>query len=150
MNLGAFQLGGLIGHQAGTDDIRSWREQIQLSPLLTIALVVFMIALTGLPPTAGFTGKLNLLLPLWSAYQGGAGQLYLVLMIGLILNTVLSLFFYLRVPGLLLLRRDPPQAAQPLRIHLSNAILQGLLAAALLYLGLFHFDALVSYLSNLL
>ncbi|MBT1687728.1 NADH-quinone oxidoreductase subunit N [Dawidia soli] len=63
-----------------------------------VFLLVGLVALTGLPPTAGFTGKLFIFSALWEAYAlSGKPVLLWLLVIGL-LNTVVSLFYYLRIP----------------------------------------------------
>jgi NADH-quinone oxidoreductase subunit N len=63
-----------------------------------VFLLVGMVALTGLPPTVGFTGKLFIFSALWEAYAlSGKPVLLWLLVIGL-LNTVVSLFYYLRIP----------------------------------------------------
>ena len=67
---------------------------------LTIALV----ALTGLPPTAGFTAKLLIFSSLWEAFLATDKSLLVWLLIFGLLNTVISLFFYLRIPYYLFLR----------------------------------------------
>ncbi|PZR39572.1 MAG: NADH-quinone oxidoreductase subunit N [Azospira oryzae] len=72
------------------------------SVLLTMAL----IALTGLPPTAGFTAKLFVFSSIWEAFTGtGKSILLWLLLIGL-LNTVISLFFYLKIPFYLFIRAN--------------------------------------------
>jgi NADH-quinone oxidoreductase subunit N len=67
-------------------------------------LLIGFISLTGLPPTAGFMAKLFVFSALWESYQG-SGQAFLLwlLVIGL-LNTVVSLFYYLRIPALAYLK----------------------------------------------
>lgn len=63
-----------------------------------VGITVALVALTGLPPTAGFTAKLFIFSSLWESYQETHKSLLLwLLFIGLI-NTVISLFFYLRIP----------------------------------------------------
>jgi NADH-quinone oxidoreductase subunit N len=64
----------------------------------SIMLMIALISLTGLPPTSGFTAKLFIFTSLWDAYaQTGKLILLLLLTFGL-LNTVVSLFYYLRIP----------------------------------------------------
>jgi NADH-quinone oxidoreductase subunit N len=63
-----------------------------------VSLLIGFIALTGLPPTAGFTAKFFIFSSVWESYQlSGKGILLWLLVFGL-LNTVVSLFYYLRIP----------------------------------------------------
>jgi NADH-quinone oxidoreductase subunit N len=64
----------------------------------SIFLLIGFIGLTGLPPTAGFTGKLFIFSALWDAYALSNKPLLLWVLIFGILNTVVSLFYYLRIP----------------------------------------------------
>ena len=61
-------------------------------PIVGIAMTLFMVSLTGLPPTAGFIGKFYIFA---SLIQGG-GSFYWLVVIGGI-NSVVSLYYYLRV-----------------------------------------------------
>ena len=71
-------------------------------------MVVGFISLTGLPPTAGFTGKLFLFSTVWTAFQDSGRVILLILLIGGLLNTVVSLFFYLRIPYYAFLKSGKP------------------------------------------
>lgn len=63
-----------------------------------ITAVVALLSLVGLPPTAGFTAKFMVFTALLEEYnKQGSGWLLSVLLLGL-LNTVLALFYYLKVP----------------------------------------------------
>ncbi len=64
----------------------------------SIFLLVGFIALTGLPPTAGFTSKLFIFSSLWDSYQLSGKPILLSLLAFGLLNTVVSLFYYLRIP----------------------------------------------------
>lgn len=57
-----------------------------------------MLSLTGLPPTAGFTAKLLIFSSVYEAYQTNQEPLLLALFIVGLLNTVLALFYYLKIP----------------------------------------------------
>jgi len=61
-------------------------------------LTVGLVALTGLPPTSGFTAKLFVFSSLWESYEATRKSLLLWLLIFGLLNTVISLFYYLRIP----------------------------------------------------
>jgi NADH-quinone oxidoreductase subunit N len=96
MNLAAFLLIDLIGE--GNTDLQSFTGKGATFPFLSICFTVIMIALVGLPPTAGFTAKLFVFSALWEANQlGGDGLLITLLVVGL-LNAIVSLFYYFKIP----------------------------------------------------
>jgi NADH-quinone oxidoreductase subunit N len=90
MNLGAFLVVMLIANKTGSEDIDDYNGLGYTSPFLAFALALFLISLTGLPPTAGFIGKLYIFIALVDA------KMFFVAVIAL-LNTVVSLYYYVRV-----------------------------------------------------
>jgi NADH-quinone oxidoreductase subunit N len=60
--------------------------------------LIGFIGLTGLPPTAGFTSKLFIFSGLWQAYSISQKSIMVILLVWGLLNTVVSLFYYLRIP----------------------------------------------------
>jgi NADH-quinone oxidoreductase subunit N len=64
----------------------------------SVGLTGALVALTGLPPTSGFTAKLFIFSGLWESYEATHKPLLLWLLIFGLLNTVISLFYYLRIP----------------------------------------------------
>ncbi len=74
------------GGQSGTD----W--------VLNSAMTIILISLVGLPPAAGFTAKFLLFGSLWEFYSNGADAIYITYLIVALFATVISLFFYLRIP----------------------------------------------------
>jgi NADH-quinone oxidoreductase subunit N len=64
----------------------------------SVFLLVGLIALTGLPPTAGFTSKLFVFTALWESYELTGKSLLLWLLVFGLLNTVVALFYYIRIP----------------------------------------------------
>jgi NADH-quinone oxidoreductase subunit N len=64
----------------------------------SIFMLVGLITLTGLPPTAGFSSKIFIFSSLWEAYGASGKPILLWLLIFGLLNTVVSLFYYMRIP----------------------------------------------------
>lgn len=96
-----FEKGGVntISGFAGIGKLFTWSS---------ILLLVALVSLTGLPPTAGFTSKLFIFTALWQSYEiTGKGILLWLLIFGL-LNTVVSLFYYLRIPYFAFLKSGEP------------------------------------------
>ncbi len=88
MNLGAFAVAAAIsGDEEEGADIASYRGLGYRRPWLAAAMTIFLLALAGLPPTAGFLGKI---LILSSSVSGG----YVWLAALLIVGTAISLYAY--------------------------------------------------------
>ncbi len=68
------------------------------NPFYGIMMLIVMVSLAGLPPTAGFIAKLNIFTALWESYQTTHESILLWLFIFGLLNTAVSLFFYLKIP----------------------------------------------------
>lgn len=92
MNLGAFTVAGLIWAQTGSESIADYAGMGRRSPLLSACMAMFMFSLVGLPPLAGFAAKLNVMYIL-----GANGGWWWILVAVIGVNTVLSLYYYVRV-----------------------------------------------------
>ena len=88
--LGAFFVAVLIGTQVGTDEIPDYAGLSRRAPVPAFLMAVFMLSLTGLPPTSVFVGKFYVL-----AAAIDNGLLWLAV-VG-ILNSVISLYYYVGV-----------------------------------------------------
>jgi NADH-quinone oxidoreductase subunit N len=89
-NLGAFIAVIAISNKVGTDLIDDFAGMGKRSPILSLALTLCLISLTGIPPTAGFMAKFYIF--------GAAVQHNLLwLVIIAVLNSVISAYYYLRV-----------------------------------------------------
>nr|YP_009573521.1 NADH-plastoquinone oxidoreductase subunit 2 [Azara serrata]YP_009573535.1 NADH-plastoquinone oxidoreductase subunit 2 [Azara serrata]YP_009675476.1 NADH-plastoquinone oxidoreductase subunit 2 [Banara guianensis]YP_009675491.1 NADH-plastoquinone oxidoreductase subunit 2 [Banara guianensis]QBM92249.1 NADH-plastoquinone oxidoreductase subunit 2 [Azara serrata]QBM92263.1 NADH-plastoquinone oxidoreductase subunit 2 [Azara serrata]QDC35168.1 NADH-plastoquinone oxidoreductase subunit 2 [Banara gu len=95
MNLGTFACIVLFGLRTGTDNIRDYAGLYTKDPFLALSLALCLLSLGGLPPLAGFFGKLHLF---WCGWQAG---LYFLVSIGL-LTSVLSIYYYLKIIKLLM------------------------------------------------
>jgi NADH-quinone oxidoreductase subunit N len=70
----------------------------RLNPFYGIMMLIVMISLAGIPPTAGFFAKLNIFSALWETYQNTNQPMLLWLFVFGLLNTAIALFFYLKIP----------------------------------------------------
>nr|QIS91872.1 NADH dehydrogenase subunit 2 [Augusta austrocaledonica] len=99
MNLGTFACILLFGLRTGTDNIRDYAGLYTKDPFLALSLALCLLSLGGLPPLAGFFGKLYLF---WCGWQAG---LYFLVLIGL-LTSVVSIYYYLKIIKLLMTGRN--------------------------------------------
>ena len=97
MNLGGFACVILFSLRTGTDQISEYAGLYQKDPLLTLCLSVCLLSLGGIPPLAGFFGKIYLF---WAGWQAG---LYLLVLLGLI-TTVVSIYYYIRVVKMMVVK----------------------------------------------
>jgi NADH-quinone oxidoreductase subunit N len=99
-----------------------------------VALTIFLVSLTALPPTAGFIGKLYLFAALLDS-----GWVWLAVVAGA--NTVISLYYYLRIVRNMFLR-TPDQAGAVIEFSRAQVVLTLVLLVPTLLLGL-YFSPLV-------
>ncbi len=98
MNSGAFYLVQLFENNEGKTSFEVFKGMGLTVPYLGALLLIVMISLTGLPPMAGFNAKLYVFSSLWEAWQIEGSSILLWVFIFGLLNTVVSLFFYLKIP----------------------------------------------------
>jgi NADH-quinone oxidoreductase subunit N len=98
-------------------------------PLLAALMALFMFALAGFPPTAGFAGKFYVFS---AAVQAGH---YGLALIG-VLTSVVSVVYYVRVV-MLMYMREPQQTAPALPLAPTTMAVLGITALGILYMGLF-------------
>lgn len=89
-NLGAFAIVIAVSQAIGSDEIDDYSGLNRRSPFLAFAMLVFLLSLSGVPPLAGFIGKLYIFI---AAIKEG---LYTLITVGLI-NIVISMYYYLIV-----------------------------------------------------
>ena len=130
MNLGAFYTVMLVANKTGSEDIDSYKGLGFRSPFVGVSMVIFFISLAGLPPTAGFIGKLFIFASLldakwvWLAVVGA-------------INSVISLYYYVRVVRNMFLR-DPDANSGPLKFTVPEIAILLLLVVPTLFFGLYY------------
>nr|YP_009558742.1 NADH-plastoquinone oxidoreductase subunit 2 [Allium altaicum]YP_009558757.1 NADH-plastoquinone oxidoreductase subunit 2 [Allium altaicum]QAX33012.1 NADH-plastoquinone oxidoreductase subunit 2 [Allium altaicum]QAX33027.1 NADH-plastoquinone oxidoreductase subunit 2 [Allium altaicum] len=108
MNLGTFAriVSFVLG--TGTDTIRDYAGLYTKDPFLALSSALCLLSLGGLPPLAGFFGKLHLF---WCGWQA---CLYFLVSIGLLMSVV-SIYYYLKIIKLLMTGRN-----QEITLHVKN------------------------------
>jgi NADH-quinone oxidoreductase subunit N len=106
----------------------------------SVLLLMGLISLTGLPPMGGFMGKLFVFTSLWSGYEVSQRSMLLALFIVGLLNTIVSLFYYLKIPYEAFLTSGNTMPKE--KIWISENLL-GIVLVVLL-LGLFFFPSILT------
>ena len=104
-NVGAWMLASYFSNTAQAENIGDYKGLGFKYPLAGVCFVIILISLTGLPITAGFYGKFVVFSSVYAAYQSGHNIWLLLLMITGAVTTVVSLFYYIKVPLNLFLRK---------------------------------------------
>jgi NADH-quinone oxidoreductase subunit N len=110
------------------EDLSDYRGLGKRAPLAAVTMVIFLCSLTGLPPFAGFFGKVYLFYALVA--KGGTWLVTLAL-VGLI-NSAISLYYYASVFKAMYF--EEPSAETPLvlpRVHVATMILMAVPTVAL-------------------
>ncbi|MBI2848841.1 MAG: NADH-quinone oxidoreductase subunit N [Chloroflexi bacterium] len=89
-SLGAFITIIAISNRTNSDNIADYAGIARRSPLLALGMTICLASLIGIPPTAGFVGKIYLF---WEAVRQGL----LWLVVFGVVNSVISAYYYLRV-----------------------------------------------------
>jgi NADH-quinone oxidoreductase subunit N len=112
MNMAAFVLVQWVAEYKGREDLEAFKGLGLLYPFLGVIAIILMIALTGLPPTGGFSAKLFIFSAVWEAYELKGDTSLLILFIVGLANTVLALFYYLRIPFYMFFRKEEDAGLQ--------------------------------------
>jgi len=96
-----------VSQAEGSDNIAAYRGLAQRSPVLALAMLLFLLSLGGIPFVAGFWAKLYVF---WAAAEKG---LYLLVLLGAVL-TVVALFYYLLVAKRMYI--DAPERPGPIAV----------------------------------
>jgi NADH-quinone oxidoreductase subunit N len=128
MNLGAFAVVAFLRNTLHSEEIADYAGLIRRSPILTLCFATLLISLIGLPPLAGFAGKLLIFYYLVEA------KLWAVLVIAG-LNTAISLYYYLRVVKIMTI--DPePENRLPVQLSLASGTFVVAMTLPVVWLGI--------------
>jgi NADH-quinone oxidoreductase subunit N len=129
MQLGAFVVIVMLRRRdAVGDELKDFNGLYFRSPLAAAAMLVFLLSLGGIPPTAGFMGKLWL-------FSAAIEADYVWLAVIGVLNSAVSLYYYIRVVVYMWLKNEPAGSEPRLSPALATALCVTLVAT--LALGLY-------------
>jgi NADH-quinone oxidoreductase subunit N len=130
MNLGAFGVVVALAHRGHDfDRVESFAGLARLRPGLAAVMTVFLLSLAGIPGTVGFIAKFSL-------FSAAVRADYIALTIVAVLTSVVSVYYYLRIPVLMYMR-EPGDAKPRMEISSGEALVLAFCALAVLFLGIF-------------
>ena len=130
MQLGAFAVVVMLRRKDVIgDELKDLTGLAATHPGAAIAMLIFMLSLGGIPPTAGFMGKLWLF---GAAVEAG----YIGLAVIAVLNSALSLYYYIRVVVFMWVERDET-APQPFAVSPALVVVLAVSVAGTVLLGLY-------------
>lgn len=141
MTIGAFAVViALTGEGREKSDIEFLSGLSEKKPVLAAAMTLFMISLAGIPPTIGFFGK-------YYIFSHAIRSGFVVLVVIALINSVISVYYYLRPVVVMYFRRATEDGGAPSlggALPLSNGVFSVivLMLLAVGYFGLFPGDLL--------
>jgi NADH-quinone oxidoreductase subunit N len=130
MNLGAFAVVTLMAR--GGDrrtDVEDYAGIGFRAPTLAFALTLFLLSMLGIPLTAGFMGKIVV-------FKEAVNRGYMWLVVVGVLNTAISVYYYLRLVVVMFFRERTTEWGAP-KVPASLAFALALTVAGVFYLGIF-------------
>ena len=129
-NLAAFGVAAAISSQTNKENVDDYKGLYKTNPFLSWVLALALFSLAGIPPTAGFFGKLFLL----TAGASNSNASYLFITIAA-LNMIVSLYYYLRVVRAVFMEKNE-QPIEKIQIDLSAKLGLTICAAGIVLVGL--------------
>ena len=107
MNIGAFAIVAVREREIGRPvEIRDFNGYAYSRPVLSIAMIIFMLSLAGIPPTAGFLAKL-------AVFSAAVDSDLAYLAVCGVIATMVALVYYLRIPLAVIDRDARKPVAEP-------------------------------------
>jgi len=119
-NLAAFAVAAIISSQANKENIDDYKGLYQTNPFLSWMMALALFSLAGVPPTAGFFGKLFLI-------TAGAKEASYWFVIIVSLNIVISLYYYLKIVRAMFMDKNETPIAP---VKISGSVKIGLVICA--------------------
>lgn len=136
-NIGALMLSSYYVNRIGAHDLDSYKGAGLRYPLPSVCFVIILISLAGLPVSAGFNGKVLVFSSVYKIYDQNHNTWLLALMITGAATTIISLFYYIKIPLYLFLKKNEHHVDDLYITHRYLLIFVCLISFFLLATGLF-------------
>lgn len=129
MNMGAFAVIQLLTEKADSEDIGHFSGLYRRSPVLAVAMAIFILSLAGIPGTAGFIGKLNI-------FMGAliTTPAHYVLASVMIATTIVSYYYYFGIMTQMFFR--PAENGEKVIVPAGIGVVIAVCAAATILFGI--------------
>ena len=128
-NLAAFGVAAIISDSTGKENIDDYKGLYKTNPLISWILALSLFSLAGIPPTAGFFGKLFLL-------QAGADRGSYIFITIAALNMIISLYYYLRIIRAVFMEENESPIAK-INVNKYAKLAMYICGAGILFTGIF-------------
>jgi proton-translocating NADH-quinone oxidoreductase chain N len=127
-NLGVFAVAIILENQLGTANIADYAGLVRRSPVLSVALLIFFLSLIGIPPTAGFIGKLFV-------FGAAVNQGLIVLAFFGVMNSVVSVYYYFGIVRLAFFGQAEDES--PIRMGWASSLVVAITVVMTLLIALY-------------
>ena len=134
-NLAAFGVIGAIENKTGKISMDDYNGLYKTNPRLAVTMMLAMFSLAGIPPFAGFFSKFFIFT---SAINQGSVAIYVLVLIALI-NTIISLYYYLLVVKAMFIKTEEECVIAPFRSAFSERLGMWICVAGIIGLGIVSF-----------
>lgn len=141
-NLAAFGVIGAIENNCGKITMDDYNGLSKTNPRLSMVMMLAMFSLAGIPPFAGFFSKFFIFT---SAINQGSVAIYVLVLIALV-NTIVSLYYYLLVVKAMYIKTEEPCTIATFRSAASERLAMWVCVAGIIGLGLvsYFYDNLLT------
>src|SRR5690606_30039419 len=105
-NIGAFVIIGLLASILHSENVNSYKGLGFKMPVVSVCFVILLMSLIGIPPAGGFVAKFLVFSAAYEAFTVNGSALFILMLIAGAVNTVVALFYYLKIPLQLFLRKS--------------------------------------------
>jgi len=142
-NIGVLGLATYFANAMQAHTVDDYRGLGTKYPIASVCFVVLLVSLTGIPVSAGFNAKVLAFSSVYEVYQHGHNAVILALLVTGAVTTVVSLFYYLKIPLNLFLRKEKTERNHYPAVSKDLLVMIVILSILVVLLGIFP-DALAN------